>query len=134
MAMGGSSRNTLQDSRGQALVEFFLVALVLIVILSGVFDLGRAYKAHIVINNAAREGAFYGALHPWDDEGVGLRAVAEANNSGIAIETDDVSMSTSGVSGSPIIVTVDHDFSLFSSWLLGVDTVPLQGRAEMVVY
>ena len=132
--MCGRSKKTFQDSQGQALVEFVLVALVLIVIMSGVFDLGRAYKAHIVINNAAREGAFYGALHPWDEDGVGLRAVAEAYNSGIVIETSDVAMSTSGVSGSPVIVTVDYDFHLFSSWLVGVATLPLQGRAEMVVY
>lgn len=43
--------------RGQALVEFALVAPVLLLLLLGAIDLGRLLYAQIVITNAAKEGA-----------------------------------------------------------------------------
>ena len=46
--------------RGQSLVEFALVLPLLVLIVFGVLDLGRAFYALITITNAAREGARYG--------------------------------------------------------------------------
>jgi TadE-like protein len=43
--------------RGQAMVEFALVIPILILVMMGVFDFGRAIYASSAINNAAREGA-----------------------------------------------------------------------------
>lgn len=123
--------NILKRTEGQNLVEFALVLTVLIVILFGVFDLGRVFNAYVVITNAAREGAYYGALHPTLTNEIKLRAIAEAQNSGITISQSDIFITTTGGS---IVVTVDHDFSLLSSWLLGVDTLGLRGRAEMAVF
>ena len=42
--------------RGQALVEFALVLPILILLLVGIFDFGRAVYAFNTVNNAAREG------------------------------------------------------------------------------
>ena len=44
------------QSRGQALVEFALILPILILLLVGIFDFGRAVYAFNTINNAAREG------------------------------------------------------------------------------
>lgn len=46
-----------QKDRGQTMVEFALVLPVLILLLVGIFDFGRAIYAYNTINNAAREGA-----------------------------------------------------------------------------
>ena len=46
-----------QPDRGQALVEFALALPILILLLVGIFDLGRAVYAFNTVNNAAREGA-----------------------------------------------------------------------------
>ena len=46
-----------ERDRGQALVEFALALPILILLLVGIFDLGRAVYAFNTINNAAREGA-----------------------------------------------------------------------------
>ncbi|HEX6474924.1 MAG TPA: TadE family protein, partial [Candidatus Limnocylindria bacterium] len=48
-------RRALQQPRGQALVEFALVLPVLILLLVGIFDFGRAVYAFNTVNNAARE-------------------------------------------------------------------------------
>jgi Flp pilus assembly protein TadG len=43
-------------SRGQALVEFAFVLPILILLMVGIFDFGRAVYAFNTVNNAAREG------------------------------------------------------------------------------
>ncbi len=43
--------------RGQSMVEFALILPLFVLIIIGVFDLGRAFFAFISISNAAREGA-----------------------------------------------------------------------------
>src|SRR5687767_15773882 len=51
-------------SRGQSLVEFAMVAPIMLVLLAATLDLGRVFYANITLNNAAREGAFQAALTP----------------------------------------------------------------------
>jgi Flp pilus assembly protein TadG len=55
-----------QTEKGQGLVELALVIPVLVVIVVGLLDLGRAYFSVIIINNAAREGARYLSSHRSD--------------------------------------------------------------------
>ena len=123
-----------RSESGQALVEFAISALVLVLIFLGVFDLGRAFNSYIVITNAAREGAYYGALHPSDASGIQSRAVAEAQGSGVALSTANVSIATSGGQGTPMVVQVYYDFRLFSGVVPGVSTIRLRSRAEMVIH
>lgn len=56
--MAGWSRPRATGStRGQALVEFALILPIFILVLVGIFDLGRAVIATSTLNNAAHEGA-----------------------------------------------------------------------------
>lgn len=52
-----------ENNRGQSLIEFALILPVLVLIIYGVFDLGRAFYAVITIANASREGARYMTRH-----------------------------------------------------------------------
>jgi hypothetical protein len=55
----------LTDSlRGQSFAEFALVLPILLLVTIGSVDLGRAYFTGITVENAAREGAFFGARKP----------------------------------------------------------------------
>lgn len=45
------------ERRGQALVEFALILPIFILVVMGIFDLGRAVYGFNTVNNAAREGA-----------------------------------------------------------------------------
>lgn len=49
-------RSSVRES-GQAAVEFALIVPMLLLILLGFFDFGRAFFAYSVVSNAAREGA-----------------------------------------------------------------------------
>lgn len=46
-----------RSEQGQATIEFALVMPVLLLLLVGIFDLGRALGAYVTVTNASREGA-----------------------------------------------------------------------------
>ena len=50
--------------RGQSLVEFAIILPILLLLVAGAVDLGRAYFTTISLENAVKEGAFYGARDP----------------------------------------------------------------------
>jgi Flp pilus assembly protein TadG len=50
-------------ARGQDLVEFSLVVVMLFALLAAIFDLGRAVIAYNILQNAVREGARYAAVN-----------------------------------------------------------------------
>lgn len=53
--------------RGQSLVEFALVLPIILVLIAGAIDVGRLFYGYVTIENAAKEGAFYGATDPTCD-------------------------------------------------------------------
>ena len=55
----------LKDESGQAVVEFALVAPVLLIILCGIIDFGWLFSAKIATDNCAREGARFASS--WQD-------------------------------------------------------------------
>jgi len=70
-----------RKSRGQSLVEFVLILPVVLVILLGALDFGRAFMGWIVLNNAARVGANYASLNAtaWDSPGNASRQATYAS-------------------------------------------------------
>lgn len=49
---------------GQSLVEMTLMMTAILLLLSGVLDLGRAYFSYLALQDAAGEGAYYGSVYP----------------------------------------------------------------------
>lgn len=50
--------------KGQSFVEMAFGMVVLILLLGGLFDIGRAFLILVAVENATGEGALYGATHP----------------------------------------------------------------------
>jgi len=116
--------------KGQGLVELAIVIPVLVVIVVGLLDLGRAYFSVIIINNAAREGARYLSNHPDDRRsippysGTDAAALQEADGTIVSLDANDVDVTycydpdeppedlvkIECESGSPIEVTVTTTF------------------------
>ncbi|MFQ5945131.1 MAG: TadE family protein [Anaerolineae bacterium] len=71
-------RDRISD-KGQSTLEAALTFPVLIIVLLGIFDLGRAILAYSTISNAAREGARYGIIHPTWRDSDGVRPYDEYN-------------------------------------------------------
>jgi hypothetical protein len=56
-------RTRTDSSRGQTMVEFALILPILMLLLSGFFDLGRVVLANDALSHAAREAARYAIVH-----------------------------------------------------------------------
>ena len=135
--MNGSERN----DRGGSMVELALLLPLLLLILAGIADLGRAFHDSIVINNASREGARYASHFPNDETRIKETARDEAVNSGVAIDTNLVSVNcpvdcsdVASTSGMPITVTVRYPFHTILAQILGVRTITLTSNTSMVVF
>ncbi len=119
----GFTKTVAHHKQGQSMVEFALILPVMILVIAGIFDLGRAFFASITITNAAREGARFGTLNPVNTGGMTVAvdnmknaAVLEAIDSGITLTNSDVTISctfiTNGCQGNnPLTVTVSYNYN-----------------------
>ena len=130
-----------KSRQGQSLLEFALILPVLVLVLVGVFDLGRALFALITINNAAREGARYGTLHSTDsaDTNVKLASVDEAIDSGIIINPGNVtvycpddSSSWPCARGDAVRVTVNYTFTSILNMIIPAN-INMSRAVEMAI-
>ncbi len=87
--MGGKLLKEVRSGlKGQDLVEFAIVLPLLLLLVFGVFDLGRLFHAGITITSAAREGARFGTRNrEATDEEIRIATRNEAINSGIDISS-----------------------------------------------
>jgi hypothetical protein len=56
--------NWKKAQKGQSLVEFSLGLVFLLIIVSGLVDLGRLYFTHVALEDAVGEGALYLSINP----------------------------------------------------------------------
>ena len=125
--------------QGSNLVEMALALFVLVFLLIGVADIGRAFHSYITITNAAREGARRASRLP--DQGAVIRAavVQEAANSNVdLVEGDNASITiaaSEGVTGGkPISVTVDYTMTTIIAGLVGLPELHMRSSTEMVIF
>jgi Flp pilus assembly protein TadG len=126
---------------GQSLVEFALLLPVLVLFLMVIFDLGRAAYYYSAINNAAREGARYGAVR-WYDPMVTTHIRESVERLTAALNADQISITSiyydTDVDGKDDIlrVTVSYQFQTATpiiTRLLGQadNTLTLSSQATM---
>jgi Flp pilus assembly protein TadG len=72
--------------RGQSLVEFAVMLVILLVLLLGIADFGRAFLIYLSLRDAAQEGAVYASICPTD--------VTEIQNRSLQSSTGIVDLST----------------------------------------
>lgn len=101
-----------KGERGQAIVEFALVLPLLLILLFGVIDFGRALQTYITVNNASREGARLGAINPDADiEGKVREAAGEFDTADLTVAT---SFPDGKASGESVVVDVDYEYSFIT--------------------
>ncbi len=61
------------SERGQSLVELAVSFALIVFVLAGVVDFGRAYFAIIALRDAAQEGVIYASVNPDDISGIEAR-------------------------------------------------------------
>lgn len=120
-----------EKGRGQSLTEMALMLPILMMLLAGVLDLGRAYFTFLALRDAAAEGAAYGSLDPTNTAEIDARVRGESPSgfvewSGVTVNT---TYSGPACRGQAIRVTVQTNYHLFTPFIgsiVGSQTLPLQ--------
>jgi Flp pilus assembly protein TadG len=100
-----SRRLGSRTDRGQTMVEFAMILPVFVLLLVGIFDVGRAIYAHHTLNNAAREAGRLAIVDQYEDH-VLDEALAAAT--GVDVVRADVSV-TYELPGGGACTTVGTD-------------------------
>jgi Flp pilus assembly protein TadG len=89
--------------KGAAAVEFALIVPILLMLVLGVCEFGRAFNIQVSLSEAAREAARYGAIHyadsDYSDEDAQNAGVAAAPS--VALDQDDVALTYDGGACTP---------------------------------
>jgi Flp pilus assembly protein TadG len=127
------SAPTANHDRGAAAVEFALVLPILLLVMCGIVDFGRALHAQVVLTQAAREGARLAALGEPDT--VTRTRGAARTLSGVQV---DVSACPANLAAADAVVTVTHQFNFATPIGAFADTfggdigpITLTGRGVM---
>lgn len=96
-------RRWLRSERGQTMVETAMVLPILLILIFGMIDFGRAFNAWITVTNAAREGARVAATR---QDATAINARIDAAMGSLDYPSPVLS-NVGGVSGSAVSVTVE---------------------------
>jgi hypothetical protein len=83
--------------KGQSLIELAVSLVLLLLILAGIFDLGRAILSYFILQDAAEEGIVYGVSFPTDCYQIALRIRSNLEGTlvddtySIAVDIEDAS-------------------------------------------
>ncbi|HEX5631377.1 MAG TPA: TadE family protein [Acidimicrobiia bacterium] len=98
----------MKHEDGAALVEFAIVLSLLVLILFGIIEFGRAYNAQATLTHASREGVRVLAI-----TGDATEAAAAARNAAPSLDPALIGVSTEPCSpGYPTELTVTYPFNL----------------------
>lgn len=102
--------------RGAAAVEMAVATILLVLLSTGVADLGRVLFTYVSLQDAAQEGAVYASFEPSDPNEITQRVIQSIDYPTL----DPANVTVSCPAGSPtggneIAVTVDHSVDLITS-------------------
>ncbi|HSB88543.1 MAG TPA: TadE family protein [Anaerolineales bacterium] len=129
------SSSVRSGQRGQSLTEMAIFITILMLLLAGVIDLGRAYYTFLSLKDAAAEGAAYGSIAPGDLAGIDGRVRGESPGglidwSGASVNTTFIGAACRG-GGVRVEVTITYTFlTPFITTITGSQSIPL--KADVV--
>lgn len=125
---------------GQSLIEMALAMLVVLIILSGIVDVGRLFYNYLALKEAAAEGATFASFcPPWEPEN-NLKIIDRIRTSSdfpVDLSRTEVFISITYVNpparGSQIYVQVtDTGFKFITPLLTGFNPYPLTAAVQMM--
>ena len=116
--------------RGQELVEYALILPIFLLIIMGIFDMGRAVYYYSALQNSVREGARYGIINP-DDIG-GIESVVQ--NKAVGLDISALTVTTSYPDSDTIQVRATFQFQIITPIIgvfFGSNEIMLGGQSSM---
>lgn len=123
------------DDNGQSLVELGVLIPLLLIIVLGAIDFGRAYFAYISVTNAARAGAQYASVSNANAANPAGITAAAMQETGSFSDSPTVTASTSTDSRGKTFakVTVAYHFNTLFAWPGLPHNVPMTQTVAMRV-
>ena len=121
----------VNDKDGQSLIEFALVLPILLLVLFGITEFGRAILVKNVLHTASREGARLAAVSPVGDS-LSVKARVVEVLEAASIDVYQISIITD-VGAKTVEVEVTTDFEVLSGGILDpfMGTFELKGKTVM---
>jgi Flp pilus assembly protein TadG len=117
------------SERGAAAVEFAILLPLLLMLVLGTIEFGRAYNAQITLTNAARDGVRVMAIAN-DPTGAKTATKTAAASVSTTISDADITLSTDACStGNQVTLTVSHNLSTITG-IAG--PFPMTGKGVML--
>ncbi len=119
------------EERGQSLVEMAVALVILLLLVGGVVDIGRAYFTYMAMRDSVQEGALYGSINPTLTQEIKNHVLDSSDMIPDILSNDDITVEVIGApcTGNGIRVTVEYDdFPLtmpFIGAVIGGQTVPI---------
>jgi Flp pilus assembly protein TadG len=120
-----------KNQRGQSLVEMAVAMVVLLILLGGIVDLGRAFFTYMALRDAVQEGALYGSINPTDTIAIKNHVLNSSETIPNIIQADDITVTIIGsaCTGNGIDISATYpDFPLgmpFMGTILGRQTLAI---------
>jgi len=116
--------------RGQELAEYALILPIFLLVVMGIFDMGRVVYYYSALQNSVREGARYGIIHP--DDFTGIEDVV--HQMAVGLDIRGLNVTTSYPNEDTIQVRATFIFQLITpiiGALFGSNELTLSGQSTM---
>lgn len=123
--------NKTSKERGQSLVETAIALVILLLLVGGIVDLGRAFFTFMALRDAVQEGALYGSVNPTLTTEIKNHVLSSSDMIPDLIGSDDITVTVIGTActGNGIQVTATYsDFPItmpFMGTVLGGQTISI---------
>lgn len=125
-----------QRQAGQSIAELAFLLPLLMLILMGCVDLGRAFGVWMNLANVAREGARYASIHCNVDRFTlksELQFEIEAEGLDYASVEVNKTIPSTAKPGQPVQVSAEYHMPLLTGFLFGGRPVRIRAMTEMVI-
>lgn len=114
---------------GQSLVEFALMATLLIPLLLGVVDFGRAYSVQVQIRNAVADAGYYMIQNPGNSAEAKAMIVSQMSGLSPALATGNINICSP--SSGTTKIKVSYQYTLLFSWIVPNLSVALGNETDV---
>jgi Flp pilus assembly protein TadG len=139
-----------RTDQGGVLVEFTLIAIMLVVVMLGIVEMGRMVLVYTTVANAARAGARYAIVHGAERTGTGANgpsgpgSTTQVKNivtdfaAGGLLDTSKLNITVNYPNGlntadSPVTVTVTYPYDAFVPYFSSLLNATLGSTSEGVI-
>jgi Flp pilus assembly protein TadG len=123
----------IHKNRGQSVIEFALVLPLLLLVLFGITEFGRAWMTVSVLTSAAREGCRLAVVTAPDVPAVTARVTDVCNSAGVTPSSITITPPAASDPTRRVTVTVVTNFRVIPGDILGAfsGTIPLRATSVM---